>query len=118
MEKVETMANIGYSALFAGGFLEYLITDKLVDNIKSLLEISSDEYNLKEFLEATSKESKNLVRLAEQFEFIEHLDHIRRIIISKTTVSEGIFLCNEFDHDFAGAHKDIESIILFFLLRA
>ena len=25
------MANIGYSALFAGGFLEYLITDKLVD---------------------------------------------------------------------------------------
>ena len=89
--------------------------DKLVDNIKSLLEISSDEYNLKEFLEATSKESKNLVRLAEQFEFIEHLDHIRRIIISKTTISEGIFWCNEFDHDFAGAHKDIESIILFFL---
>ena len=31
LQKVETMANIGYSALFAGGFLEYLITDKLVD---------------------------------------------------------------------------------------
>ena len=28
------MANIGYSALFAGGFLEYLITDKLVDVLK------------------------------------------------------------------------------------
>ena len=28
--------------------------DKLVDNIKSLLEISSDEYNLKEFLEASN----------------------------------------------------------------
>ena len=31
LQKVETIANIGYSALFAGGFLEYLITDKLVD---------------------------------------------------------------------------------------
>lgn len=31
LQKVETTANIGYSALFAGGFLEYLITDKLVD---------------------------------------------------------------------------------------
>lgn len=31
LQKVETAANIGYSALFAGGFLEYLITDKLVD---------------------------------------------------------------------------------------
>ena len=31
LQKVETMANLGYSALFAGGFLEYLITDKLVD---------------------------------------------------------------------------------------
>lgn len=31
LQKVETAANLGYSALFAGGFLEYLITDKLVD---------------------------------------------------------------------------------------
>lgn len=31
LQKVETAANIGYSALFAGGFLEYLITDKVVD---------------------------------------------------------------------------------------
>ena len=31
LQKVETIANLGYSALFAGGFLEYLITDKLVD---------------------------------------------------------------------------------------
>ena len=34
LRKVETMANIGYSALFAGGFLEYLITDKLVEVLK------------------------------------------------------------------------------------
>lgn len=34
LQKVETMANIGYSALFAGGFLEYLITDKVVDVLK------------------------------------------------------------------------------------
>lgn len=31
LRKVETIANISYSALFAGGFLEYLITDKLAD---------------------------------------------------------------------------------------
>lgn len=31
LQKVETAANLGYSALFAGGFLEYLITDKLVN---------------------------------------------------------------------------------------
>lgn len=34
LRKVETLANISYSALFAGGFLEYLITDKLVDVLK------------------------------------------------------------------------------------
>ena len=34
LQKVETMSNIGYSALFAGGFLEYLLTDKLVDVLK------------------------------------------------------------------------------------
>ncbi len=34
LQKVETMSNIGYSALFAGGFLEYLITDKLVEVAK------------------------------------------------------------------------------------
>ncbi len=31
LRKVETVANISYSALFTGGFLEYLITDKLVE---------------------------------------------------------------------------------------
>ncbi len=31
LRKVETISNISYSALFTGGFLEYLITDKLVD---------------------------------------------------------------------------------------
>ena len=31
LEKVEILSNIGYSALFTGGFLEYLISDKLVD---------------------------------------------------------------------------------------
>lgn len=34
LQKVETMSNIGYSALFAGGFLEYLLTDKVVDVLK------------------------------------------------------------------------------------
>ncbi len=34
LRKVETMSNIGYSALFAGGFLEYLLTDKVVDVLK------------------------------------------------------------------------------------
>ncbi len=31
LRKIETISNISYSALFTGGFLEYLITDKLVD---------------------------------------------------------------------------------------
>lgn len=31
LKKVETISNISYSALFTGGFLEYLITDKLVE---------------------------------------------------------------------------------------
>ncbi len=31
LRKVETAANITYSAMFTGGFLEYLISDKLVD---------------------------------------------------------------------------------------
>lgn len=31
LRKVETISNISYSAMFTGGFLEYLITDKLVD---------------------------------------------------------------------------------------
>lgn len=31
LRKVETVSNISYSALFTGGFLEYLISDKLVD---------------------------------------------------------------------------------------
>ncbi len=31
LRKVETISNISYSALFTGGFLEYLISDKLVD---------------------------------------------------------------------------------------
>ena len=31
LRKVETVANITYSAMFTGGFLEYLISDKLVD---------------------------------------------------------------------------------------
>ena len=30
LRKVETIANIGYSSIFMGGFLEYLLTDKLV----------------------------------------------------------------------------------------
>lgn len=30
LRRVETISNISYSSLFAGGFLEYLITDKLV----------------------------------------------------------------------------------------
>lgn len=31
LERVEKISNISYSALFTGGFLEYLLTDKLVD---------------------------------------------------------------------------------------
>ena len=31
LRKVETISNISYSAMFTGGFLEYLISDKLVD---------------------------------------------------------------------------------------
>ncbi len=31
LRKIETISNITYSSLFTGGFLEYLITDKLVD---------------------------------------------------------------------------------------
>ena len=31
LERVEKIANISYSAIFTGGFLEYLISDKLVD---------------------------------------------------------------------------------------
>lgn len=34
LRKVETIANISYSALFTGGFLEYLMTDKLIDVLK------------------------------------------------------------------------------------
>lgn len=34
LRKVETLANISYSALFTGGFLEYLISDKIVDILK------------------------------------------------------------------------------------
>ncbi len=33
LRKVETISNISYSALFTGGFLEYLITDKLADTL-------------------------------------------------------------------------------------
>ena len=34
LRKVETISNISYSAMFTGGFLEYLISDKLVDVLK------------------------------------------------------------------------------------
>ncbi len=34
LQTVETLSNIGYSALFAGGFLEYLLTDKVVEVLK------------------------------------------------------------------------------------
>ncbi len=34
LRKVETISNISYSSLFTGGFLEYLITDKLADLLK------------------------------------------------------------------------------------
>ncbi len=34
LRKVETIANISYSALFAGGFLEYLLTHKVVELMK------------------------------------------------------------------------------------
>lgn len=34
LRKVETLANISYSAMFTGGFLEYLISDKIVDLLK------------------------------------------------------------------------------------
>ncbi len=34
LRKVETISNISYSSLFTGGFLEYLITDKLADVLK------------------------------------------------------------------------------------
>ncbi|MBQ3642735.1 hypothetical protein II906_12540 [bacterium] len=34
LRRVETISNISYSAIFTGGFLEYLITDKLVDVLK------------------------------------------------------------------------------------
>lgn len=32
--KVETLVNIGYSSLFVGGYLEYLLSEKLVDMMK------------------------------------------------------------------------------------
>ena len=34
LRKVETISNISYSSLFTGGFLEYLITDKLADVLR------------------------------------------------------------------------------------
>lgn len=34
LRRVETISNISYSAMFTGGFLEYLISDKLVDVLK------------------------------------------------------------------------------------
>ncbi len=34
LRRVETISNITYSAMFTGGFLEYLMTDKLVDVLK------------------------------------------------------------------------------------
>ncbi len=34
LRRVETFANISYSSLFTGGFLEYLLTDKLVNVLK------------------------------------------------------------------------------------
>lgn len=34
LRKVETISNISYSAMFTGGFLEYLISDKIVDLLK------------------------------------------------------------------------------------
>lgn len=34
IEKMEKIVNIGYGALFVGGFLEWLLTDKLVDVLK------------------------------------------------------------------------------------
>ncbi len=34
LRRVETISNISYSAMFTGGFLEYLLTDKLVDVLK------------------------------------------------------------------------------------
>ena len=34
LRKVETISNISYSSLFTGGFLEYLITDKLANVLK------------------------------------------------------------------------------------
>lgn len=34
LRRVETISNISYSSLFTGGFLEYLLTDKLVKTLK------------------------------------------------------------------------------------
>ena len=34
LERMEKIVNVGYSSLFVGGFLEYLISDKLVDLLK------------------------------------------------------------------------------------
>lgn len=34
LERMEKIVNVGYSSLFVGGFLEYLISDKLIDMLK------------------------------------------------------------------------------------
>jgi len=34
LERMEKIVNVGYSSLFVGGFLEYLISDKLIDLLK------------------------------------------------------------------------------------
>ncbi len=34
LERIEKIVNVGYSSLFAGGYLEYLLSDKVVDTLK------------------------------------------------------------------------------------
>ena len=111
-----------YDSLFEGGsiFIEESIKTpqkKLICDIEGLLDISSEKYDIKSYLEREEVDSEELAHLAEQFEYINHLDFIRKLIISKSRISwlDGSFSCNLNGHDFAGAHKDFESIILFLL---
>jgi len=111
-----------YDSLFAAGniFIEESIETprkKLICDIENLLKISSENYDIESYLERKEHDSEELTHLAEQFEYINHLDFIRKLIISNSMISypSGIFCCYLYGHDFAGAHKDFESIILFLL---
>lgn len=98
--------------------------DKIMPDIREYVFPSLPEDKIC-MLEKSSKWDK-IVRLTERLEFVARLERIRKEVVCLTKSKdvdkgdhrERIYECRWLNEDFAGAHKDIESLEIFLLVAA